>query len=215
MTILDLITSFFTAHDYLAYLVLFLASYLETFIGIGFFVYGEFFFLAGAILAGIGLLNIWVVSFACILGGLLGDSSSFYIGKKYGTKIFKYWFNKDNKYLTIKNYEKGVKFFHSHGKKSIFFARLLGPLSWVTPFLSGTLKIKYKDFIKYNLPGVIVGIGIFMVVGYFFGFSYSAVLHTIRKDVFYSILVIIMVFLFLLLRKLEVVSKINAKVRRN
>jgi|SRR3989344_75360 len=206
-TLIDL----FSQHQFLAYLILFLGSYFETLIGPGFFIPGEPFFLGGAILAGTGVLNMIIVSISCILGGILGDSSSYFIGRRYGEYIFKILFKKENKHFNIKNYNKGINYLKTYGKKSIFFARLMGPLSWITPFLAGTLHIKYKDFIKYNVPGVIVGIGWFLMIGYIFGFSYSIILSKIQKWAFYAILIVAIIILIFILKKFNVFNKVKIK----
>ena len=149
------ITAWFTEHTTLAYIVLFLGSYSETISGPGFFIYGELFFIPGALLAGSGVLNIWLVALATIGGGIAGDFTSYSLGRKYGESIFK----EGNKVFTLANHAKGEEFFRKHGPKAIFLARLMGPLSWITPFLAGTYKIPKRIFFKYNIPGVCVGIG--------------------------------------------------------
>lgn len=170
--------AFLAAHTLLSYATLFLGSYFETLIGVGFFIYGEIFFIPGALLAGAGILNIWVVAFALIAGGVLGDSTSFVIGRRWGTTVFK----EHNKIFNHTNYQKGLDFFAKHGTKAVLFARLLGPVSWITPFLAGTYKVPYPKFLGYNIAGVTVGIGQFLVVGYFFGSNYDAILSVIKND---------------------------------
>src|SRR3989344_5670112 len=81
------VIAFLQTHSVLAYPVLFLGSYADTFIGIGFFIYGEIFFIAGSVLAGAGVLDIWLVALALYLGGILGDTSSYFIGLKYGAGV--------------------------------------------------------------------------------------------------------------------------------
>lgn len=170
--------TFLAAHTLLSYSVLFFGSYFETLIGVGFFIYGEIFFVPGALLAGVGVLNIWFVASALILGGVFGDSSSFALGRRYGTSIFK----EHNKIFNHTNYQKGLDFFAKYGTKSVFFARLLGPVSWITPFLAGTYNVPYQKFLGYNIAGVTVGIGQFLIVGYFFGANYQAALSIIKQD---------------------------------
>lgn len=187
-TSLNYLISLFQVHYYLAYLILFLASFLETIIGLGFILYGEIFFLAAAILAGIGDLNIWIVALASILGGLLGDNFGYWLGRKYGIGLVSRIFTKKHRFLSLKNYEKSRLFFHKHGKKSIFLGRFTGPVSCIFPFLTGTLKIKYKDFLKYIIPAEIIGISQFLIAGYLFGLSYALFLPKIEKYLFYFIL---------------------------
>ena len=169
-------TDYFALHPVLAYVILFLGSYFEILIGTGFFVYGEIFFFGGAILAGAGVLNIWLVYLVCVLGGILGDSSSFLIGWRWGHPFVKRHFKRSNRYLTPHTYAKTRKLLRKHGPKAVFIARLLGPFAWVTPFFVGTMRMPYRTFLLYNIPGVIIGIGEFMLIGYLFGYASVRVL---------------------------------------
>ncbi|MFA6502926.1 MAG: DedA family protein [Candidatus Paceibacterota bacterium] len=173
------ISAFFGAHALTSYLVLFFGSYFETLIGVGFFVYGEVFFIPAALLGGAGVLNIWIVAVVLVAGGVLGDSSSFWIGKRYGTSFFK----EHNKIFNHTNYRKGMDFFATHGTKAIFLSRLLGPASWVTPFLAGVYKVPYASFLGYNIAGVTVGIGQFLIAGYFFSSQYDTILAMVKNDI--------------------------------
>lgn len=189
--------AFLQAHTLLAYLVLFVGSFLETLVGVGFFIYGEFLFLPGAMLAGLHVLNIWLVAIALIGGGILGDSASYFLGARYGIKVFK----DKNRFLNHKNRQRGEDFFQKYGDKGIFLARLLGPLSWITPFLAGVYNVPYRRFLKYNIPGVLVGIGQFIVVGYFFGNRYKEVLSFVQTYVAIIIFMVVTVFVIYLIVK--------------
>lgn len=189
--------AFLAAHVFLSYVVLFLGSYVETLIGIGFFVYGEIFFLSGAILAGSGVLNIWFVTLVLVAGGVFGDSSSYVLGRRYGI----YFFKEHNKIFNHTNYQKGFEFFQKYGPKGVFLARFLGPLSWVTPFLAGVYRVPYRTFLFYNVPGVMLGIGQFIVLGYLFGINYRTVLAVIEQDASIITAVLVLAILSLYLYK--------------
>ncbi|MBU3912705.1 MAG: DedA family protein [Nanoarchaeota archaeon] len=211
MAVLESVVIFLESYPTLAYLFLFLGSFFETLIGPGFFIYGEIIFLAGAILSGVGFLNIWITSACCILGGITGDSASFFIGKFYGERIVRRIFRKHHKYLSEKNYLRGKNVFDVYGAKSVFFARFLGPLSWVTPFIAGIAGIRYKKFLKYNIPGAILGIGQFLVVGYLFGFSYLAVLKKAGIYLFLLLLFVLVVFILLILREKKMLERFYSR----
>ncbi len=166
-------------HQQFAYIVIFLGAYFETVIGTAFFIPGEIFFLSGSILAGAGVLRIGLVVPICYIGSIMGDSSSYFIGRKIGVSIFR----DGRRILNPENYKKGEDFFNRYGAKAVFFARLLGPLSWITPFLVGTYKVPYRKFLTYNILGVIVGVGEFLAVGYFFGKQYVVILPFIQNYV--------------------------------
>lgn len=178
MTLIEALPAYLAAHTALAYFVLFFGSYFETLIGVGFFIYGELFFIPGALLAGAGVLDIWLVSLALIVGGIAGDTTSFVIGRRYGTSFF----SEHGRVFNHTNYQKGMAFFEKYGTKAVFFARFLGPVSWITPFLAGTYGVPYRSFLAYNVAGVTAGIGQFLIVGYFFGASYERILAALRQD---------------------------------
>ena len=177
------------------YFILFFGSYFETVIGFSFFVYGELFFLAGAILAGLGILNIYLVSAVFFIGGILGDNTSYILGYKLGDKLYnffsKIWLLK--KYFTKKNYILMEKYFKKHGGKSVFLARFLGPISWITPFFAGVFKLNYGSFLKHEMPAAILGISQFIVVGYLFGKGFTGVSKYLSHS---PILIVISVIVF-------------------
>lgn len=176
MTLLAQLPAFLSTHTHVAYLALLALSFAETLIGVGFFVYGELIFIPAAALAGAGVLNIWLVAAALILGGVAGDAVSFWIGWKYGARFLS---NREGKWARIVE-EKGAAFFEKHGPRAAFFARFFGPLSWITPFFAGMHKMSYRDFFIHNTPGVALGIGQFLVLGYFFGRAYQLLLPEFR-----------------------------------
>lgn len=155
----------------IAYLILFMGSMVETIIGLSFLFFGEIFFLAGGILASAGTLDIEKVIMVLYLGGIIGDNISYFIGRKYGVKLYEifsqYRFFK--KVINKKNYDRGVSYFIKTGPVSVFLARFMGPISWITPFISGVYAMNYKNFFFYNFFGVIFGIGQFIAAGYFGG----------------------------------------------
>ncbi|QQS59821.1 DedA family protein [Candidatus Peregrinibacteria bacterium] len=193
-------------HQNFAYVALFFGSYFETVIGISFFVYGEFFFIIGGILAGMGVLNIGVVLLILFLGGMLGDFTSYFLGNKYGYKLYRKLEHVKyvNKYINEKNYNRGRAFFEKHGSKSIFLARLLGPIAWITPFLGGIYRLRLKSFLLFDILGVTVGIGQFVIAGYIFGINYERILPIISE---YLIVVLLgiasILFLYRFWRKPE------------
>jgi len=182
---------FLEQHQHIAYLILLGGAYIETVFPFSLFVYGEIFFLAGPILAGMGILNIWIVMVLFYIGGILGDTTSYVLGRRYGKSFFAH-FSRGRllgRFFTEKNYLKGENFFKRHGDWSVFLARLSGPFSWITPVLAGIFQMKYKRFVLFNTPGVFLGIGEFIVVGYLFGRHYDKVMHLAERYVIIAICV--------------------------
>lgn len=164
-------TTMLGEHDRLAYVALFLGSFFETLIPVSLFVLGEIFFIAGALLAGMEVLNVWLVLGVLYAGGILGDNASYWLGRRFGAGLFKKLacLPLMGRLMHSDNYQRGVDFFERRGAMAIFAARLSGPLSWVMPAMAGMFRLDYATFIRFNAPGVIIGIGQFIVAGYFFG----------------------------------------------
>jgi len=173
-------TSWLEAHETVAHLILFAGMYFESLVGTNFFLPGEIFLLAGSALAGIGGLYLPLVIAALYGGAVLGDSSSYWIGRKAGPSVFK----EGRRILNPKNYARGEALFKKHGKKAIFFARLIGPMNLVTPFLAGIYRVPYREFLMFNIPGIVIGVGQFVIVGYFFGTNFEAALSIFRRYFF-------------------------------
>jgi membrane-associated protein len=169
--LVDELLAMLGGHHDAAYTVLFLGAFFETLIPFSLAVVGEVFFLAGALLAGVGTLELWAVMAVLYGGGLLGDNASYWIGRHYGDSLF----DRLARWPLVRrlarpdNYRKGVAFFRRHGALAVFMARLSGPLSWVMPAMAGTFRLNYATFLRFNTLGVILGISQFIVLGYFFG----------------------------------------------
>lgn len=173
-------TAWLEAHETVAHLILFAGMYLESLVGTNFFLPGEIFLISGSALAGIGGLSLPLVIAALYGGAVLGDSSSYWIGRRAGPSVFK----EERRILNPKNYARGEALFRKHGKKAIFFARLVGPMNLVTPFLAGIYRVPYGEFLKFNLPGIFLGVGQFVIIGYFFGTNFETALLILRRYFF-------------------------------
>lgn len=96
-------------------------------------------------------LGIFLVLIIVILGGLIGDLLSYYLGKKGSEiKIGK------RKITHILYLHKGEEFFKKYGDKSIIFGRFLGVIKSVIPFIAGMSKMNLKKFFTLNLLAGII-----------------------------------------------------------
>lgn len=175
---LEPLLAFLSQHREWAYGVLFLGALFETLIPFSLVVLGEVFFLAGAVLAGVGTLELGVVAATLYGGGLLGDHASYWLGRRWGSGLLGRlagwpWVGR---WLHPDQYDKGVALFQRHGAWAVFGARLAGPLSWVMPALAGTYRLDYPTFALFNALGIFLGIGQFLLLGYLFGSQIDAML---------------------------------------
>jgi membrane-associated protein len=173
----DIFMAWLSLHPHIAYLVLFLGSYFEALVGPSFFIPGEIFLLSGSILAGTGTLNIWFVVVMLYAGAILGDISSYWIGRGIGKSIF----HERKKFLNLKNYHKIEQALDKYGHSAIFFARFIGPFSKFAPVAAGIFDVPFGTFLLYNIPGIFIGVGQFIIAGYFFGNRYELVLWLVGR----------------------------------
>jgi membrane-associated protein len=166
-----------------AYVVLFFGAFFETLIPFSLAILGEVFFLSGALLAGLGALDIWAVMSVLYLGGILGDNASYWIGRRYGEGLFSRLAGWPlvGRWFCEANYDKGLAFFNRRGALAVFLARLSGPLSWVMPALAGSFRLRYTTFLRFNTLGVILGISQFILLGYFFGSHLESILEWLDR----------------------------------
>lgn len=172
-----------SAHDQAAYAVLFLGAFFETLIPFSLAVVGEVFFLAGAMLAGVGMLKLWAVLVVLFGGGLLGDNASYWIGRHYGDGFVDHLSRWPIARRLVRpgQYDRGREFFRRHGALAVFVARFSGPLSWVMPAMAGAFRLSYATFLPFNTLGVLIGISQFIVLGYFFGSHLPEILGWIDR----------------------------------
>ncbi len=174
--------------------------------------------LGASILAGVGILNIWLVTLILCLGVLLGDSVNYFLGRKYGVALYQYLEKKVflRKYINETNYSHNLKFFQEYGKHSIFFAKFLKTIFWAIPFLAGSHKLNYKTFLIYDLPAIILSLGRFIVAGYFLGIYFEVISILFLKYLFIILfLILILFYLYFYLKYKKYIAKFKQRWREN
>ncbi|WP_196333650.1 DedA family protein, partial [Vibrio campbellii] len=111
---------------------LFFGALLDATIGPNLFVPGEPFLLAAGYQLHQGV--IWGVV-AVLLGGWFGDQLSYFIGKRSGAKAQKKLIRWQAK--TRRPIARCRLLMKKRGNTILIFARLLGPVAWVVPFMAG------------------------------------------------------------------------------
>ncbi|MCX2758594.1 LssY C-terminal domain-containing protein [Vibrio sp. Sgm 22] len=139
---------------------LFLGALGDALIGPNLFVPGEPFFIA----AGFQLYSgAWMALVLVMLGGLLGDQLSYFIGYRYGVKAQRRLIKfrpKTKRLIARCRYLVARK-----GTYIILFARLLGPIAWVVPFIAGSHRVKWSSFTLFSSIGLLLGGGQFIAWG--------------------------------------------------
>lgn len=149
----------------LTYGILFAIIFVETgFVFVPFLPGDSLLFAAGAF-AALGSLNVFLLLGLMMIAAVLGDTANYWIGHFFGQKLV------DNPRVPInkEHIEETQKFFDKHGGKTIILARFVPIVRTFAPFVAGIGKMKYSQFISYNLIGGVAWVLVATLAGYFFG----------------------------------------------
>lgn len=153
----------------LLYPALAFIAFLDTLIGIGFFVFGEVAFVtAGVTFARSGDLGIIAL---VLVAGWAGDITSFLLGRSFGSQVTHRFLRPVKR---RRQWRRARGLLARHGLGFVIVSRLLGPVAWITPFLAGTLGMSPLRFALASFPAVMIGGGQFILLGYL---GKSAVSH--------------------------------------
>lgn len=148
------------------YFILFFIIFFETGFVIFPFLPGDsLLFVAGAAAAG-GMLDIWWLLIAVILGAVIGDTVNYWIGNYVGLRLFLERFPT----LVKKEYiDRTYGFYEKYGGATIFVARFVPLVRTFAPFLAGVGSMHYRRFLFYNfLGGTCWALGL-VLAGYYLG----------------------------------------------
>ncbi len=148
------------------YLGIFAIVFLESGMMVGFFFPGDSLLFTAGFLASQDFLDIRLLIAGCFIFAVLGDSVGYYIGQKFGRKLFNkedsVWFHKDH--LT-----KAQNFYDKHGNKTIILARFIPVVRAFAPVVAGIGLMKYRNFVLYNLVGAVLWAIIIPLLGFYLG----------------------------------------------
>ncbi len=150
-------------------MTLFIGALLDTLIGPNLFVPGEPFLIA----AGFQLhQGIWVGVVAVVMGGLLGDQLSYFIGRRFGRNAQRRLIKWQPK--TRRPIARCRLLLQRKGNAVLMFARLLGPVAWIVPFIAGVNQISWRRFSVFATIGLFLGVGQFVLWGYLLSYGLEA-----------------------------------------
>jgi len=164
---------FIQSHGPWVYALLFAIIFVETGLVIMPFLPGDsLLFTVGAIAAR-GTMNVWLISGALIIAGILGDAVNYHIGKFIGPRVF----SKDppadasfyERTLNRKHLMRAHDFFEKYGGKAVVLGRFVPIVRTFVPFVAGAGAMTYSKFVWFNITGAVLWVGVCVGAGYFFG----------------------------------------------
>lgn len=159
---------FIQQYGTLTYIILFVVIFCETGLVITPFLPGNSLIFAAGALAAIdtsGTLNVFFLFAILAVAAVLGDTVNYFIGAKFGTKLFDY----NIPLLKKEHLDRTYEFYEKYGGKTIILARFVPIVRTFAPFVAGVGRMNYSRFITFNVIGGVVWVAIFTFLGYVFG----------------------------------------------
>ncbi len=148
-------------HSDWAGVVMFVTAFAESFAFLSLLFPGTTVLIAAGTLMSAGTLPYAPVLIGAILGAVLGDSVSYWIGRRFGSGIAGLWpFSRNPDLLPS-----GIRFFERHGGKSVFIGRFFGPIRAVIPLAAGIMRMPRGRFWFANVTSAIVWAPMLLLVG--------------------------------------------------
>jgi len=153
--------SFIAAHANWAAAIMFLTAFGESFAFLSLLFPGTTLLIAAGTLMSGGTLPYTPVLIGAVLGATLGDTVSYWLGRRFGPGIARLWpFTRHPEMLP-----NGNRFFARHGGKSVFIGRFFGPVRAVIPLAAGVMEMPRGRFWAANFGSALVWAPMLLFVG--------------------------------------------------
>jgi membrane-associated protein len=148
-----------------AYGILFGIIFMETGLVVTPFLPGDSLLFAAGALAGAGALDIHIVIPLLIAAAVTGDNVNYIIGRNIGPRVF----HEGNRFFKHEYLLRTHDFYARHGGKMLVLARFVPIVRTFAPFVAGIGRMRYAKFLGYSVAGGTLWVGLFGLLGYFFG----------------------------------------------
>jgi undecaprenyl-diphosphatase len=164
------------------YVLVGLMTFLETGAFLSFIAPGEFTILFGGLIAGQGRINVIVLIAVVWVCAVLGDTTSFFIGRKLGRNFLLR--HGERLKITDERLKQVERFYDRHGGITVFIGRFVGVLRALGPFIAGASKMRYRRFLPYDILGGGLWGSALVLLGYLFWHSFDRLKSTVGKGTF-------------------------------
>ncbi len=141
-----------SAHPSLAIGLSFLVAFGEALLILGLFVPSTTVLVGAGTLVGVGELPFWPIFLATVIGAVLGDAVSYWIGWRYNERIRQIW--PFSKYPSVM--AQGEAFFARYGGMSIFIVRFIPGAKAVVPAIAAMAGMPVLRFTVINVASAFV-----------------------------------------------------------
>jgi membrane protein DedA with SNARE-associated domain len=153
--------AFIAAHANWAAPVMFVTAFGESFAFVSLLFPGTTLLIAAGTLMSAETLPYLPVLAGAVIGAILGDTVSCWIGRRFGGRLARVWpFSRHPEMLP-----NGIRFFARHGGKSVFIGRFFGPMRAVIPLAAGVMQMPRGWFWIANVVSALVWAPMLLLVG--------------------------------------------------
>jgi len=135
-----------------AALIIGITAFGESFVFLSLLFPGTAILIASGALVSDGILKPLPIIIAGIVGAVVGDSISFWLGERFGPAMQRAWPYRDHP----ERLARGVRFFERFGGSSVFIGRFFGPLRAVVPLVAGMMRMPHLRFYVANVLSALV-----------------------------------------------------------
>jgi len=163
---------------------------------------GETLIFTAGLLVSTEVLHVDIVAFLALLAaaGFIGDCSGFYIGRKFGSKLYE----RNDTWYFKKKYLKAVEdFFKRYKKSTIILGKFLPVIRPFTPVTAGISKMKIPYFAALSAAAVIIYMSAFLLAGYFLGNRFPEIKNYLHWVLPVSIVVLVVPVVWKLRNKVK------------
>jgi membrane protein DedA with SNARE-associated domain len=140
------------AHPYWAFPIAFAIAFTESFVGLSFLMPGFLLLVSLGGVIGASHISLFPAWAGAVMGAILGDWISWWIGFHYHHKIVH--FRLFRRYES--QIEKALHLFHNWGVWAIFIGRFMGPLRATVPLVAGMSELEFLPFMAANILSAVI-----------------------------------------------------------
>jgi membrane protein DedA with SNARE-associated domain len=160
---------------------------------------GETILILGAVYAGTGRLNIFLVGVIAFFAAVLGDNVGFAIGHFGGRPLVERF----GRYilLTPERLDRATGFFERHGGKIVAGARFIEGLRQANGIIAGITGMHWAKFLVFNALGAALWVIVWTSLGYFSGSHIGAIYKAAtRYDTYLAVAVGVLILAYIIRR---------------
>ncbi len=154
-----------------------------------FFLPGDSLLVMAGFYAAKGDLDILWLNALLIPMAILGDATSYWIGRRTGPHLFN---RPRSRFFNPDHVRAAHEFYERHGGKAIILARFMPLVRTFVPVVAGIAGMTYRRFATFNVVGGAAWVGSMTLTGYVLGTRFPLLIQHIEK-----VIVVVIVISFL------------------